>query len=297
MDIRVCVPCVNKLGEGPVWDVAEQRLYWLDGLSNQIWRCAPNGSEVRTWTLPVAIGSVALRAGGGAVVALENGLHLFDFESERLELIAHPEEGKEGIRLNDGKVDSRGRFVVGSLDMITFYDPPETRQAGGSLYRLDADLSLHQLETGISVSNGPCWSPDRRTFYFTDSTTDTIFAYDWDEEAGVPSRRRPFARTAAREIPDGGTVDAEGCVWTVTNGSLTGVGELRRFTPDGTQDRTIVMPVPKPTSLMFGGPELDILYVTTMKMPSEIADTPQDGMLFAIHGLGIRGLPERRFAG
>jgi len=296
-DIRVCVPCANKLGEGPLWDVAEQRLYWLDGLSSQIWRCEADGSDVRTWTLPAVIGSMALRAGGGAVVALETGLHLFDFETGVLDLIAHPEAGLADVRLNDGKVDSRGRFVVGSLDMGTLYAPPEERVARGSLYRLDTDLSLHRLETGVSISNGPCWSPDQATFYFTDSSLDTIFAYDWDEETGVPSAKRPFAKLAPQEIPDGGTVDADGFVWTVTNGAFTGVGELRRFAPDGRLDRTIKMPTPKPTSLMFGGRDLDILYVTTMNMPSQIAETPDDGKLFSIHGLGIRGLPERRFAG
>jgi len=296
-DIRVCVDCANKLGEGPLWDVAEQRLYWLDGLSNEIWRCEADGSGVRTWTLPAVIGSMALRTGGGALVALETGLHFFDFETGALDFIAHPEAGLADVRLNDGKVDSRGRFVVGSLDMGTIYDPPETRIPHGSLYRLDPDRSLHRLETDISISNGPCWSPDQATFYFTDSSLDTIFAYDWDEDRGVPSGKRPFAKLAAREIPDGGTVDAEGFVWTATNGAFSGVGELRRFAPDGALERTIVMPTPKPTSLMFGGPDLDILYVTTMNMPSDVADTPYDGKLFSIHGLGIRGLPERRFAG
>ena len=240
---------------------------------------------------------MALRVGGGAVVALETGLHFFDFASGALTLVAHPEEGQAGVRLNDGKVDSRGRFVVGSLDMERVYDPPDRDIGRGVLYRLDADLSLHRLETGISISNGPCWSPDQRTFYFTDSTDDTIYAYDWNEVDGVPTNRRRFATTARNEIPDGGTVDAEGHVWTVTNGSFTGVGELRRFAPDGRLDRTIVMPVPKPTSLTFGGPDLDIIFVTTMKLPTSVPDTPQDGHVLAVHGAGIRGVAERRFAG
>lgn len=297
MEIRTLVACENKLGEGPIWDGLEQRLYWLDGLAGQIWRCTAEGEAVRHWQLPAAIGSMALRLGGGAIVALDTGLHLFDFDTGALTAIAHPEAGHEGVRLNDGKVDSRGRFVVGSLDMDRVYDPP-TRDVGrGSLYRLDADLSLHRLATGLSISNGPCWSLDRRTFYFTDSADDMIYAYDWDEAAGVPSNRRPFAATARNEIPDGGTVDAEDHVWTTTNGAFTGVGELRRFAPDGRLDRTIALPVPKPTSLTFGGPELDIIFVTTMKMPTPIADTPQDGHLLAIYGAGVRGVAEPRFAG
>jgi L-arabinonolactonase len=296
-DIRECVPCANKLGEGPLWDVDEQRLYWVDGLANEIWRCAADGSELRTWALPANIGSMTLRAGGGAVVAIETGLHFFDFNTGALDFIAHPEAGLDGVRLNDGAVDSRGRFIVGSLDMAMVYPSPERPAPRGSLYRLERDLSLHRLETGVAISNGPCWSPDQATFYFTDSGLDTIFAYDWDEDRGVPTGKRPFAKLARYEIPDGGAVDAEGYVWTATNGSFSGIGEVRRFAPDGSLDRTIQMPTAKTTSLTFGGPNLDILYVTTMKMPSPIADTPADGKLFAIHGLGVRGQPERRFAG
>jgi len=296
-DIRVCVDCRNTLGEGPVWDPIEQRLYWLDGLSGEIWRCSADGSEVQTWTLPATIGSMALRERGGAVVALETGLHLFDFDSGALEPIAHPEEGKEGVRLNDGKVDSRGRFIVGSLDMETIAGPPASGQARGSLYRLDTDLRLHRLESGIGCSNNPSWSPDNRTFYFSDSFIDTIYAYDWDEATGTPGNRRVFARSEPRVTPDGGTVDAEGFLWLATNGAFTGIGELRRFAPDGTLDRAVVMPTATPTSLMFGGPDLDILYVTTMNLPTEVPASPCDGNLLAVHGLGIRGLPERRFRG
>ncbi|OCC24712.1 calcium-binding protein [Croceicoccus estronivorus] len=296
-DIQVCVDCTNQLGEGPVWDVAEQRLYWIDSMKNQIWRCSADGSDVRTWELPAAIGSLALRENGGALLALETGLHFFDFDSEKLELVAHPEEGQENVRLNDGKVDSLGRFIVGSLDMETVFDPPARPDRRGALYRLDTDLSLHRLESGMSVSNGPCWSPDQSTFYFTESTDDTIFAYDWDAKSGVASNKREFARLAANCIPDGATVDEEGYLWSAANGAYSGKGELRRYAPDGSLDRIVTMPTPKPTSLMFGGPDLDILFVTGMNIPSEVPETPFDGKLFAVHGLGVRGLPERRFGG
>ncbi len=296
LDIRVCVPCRNTLGEGPLWDVDQERLYWIDGLGQEIWRAAPDGSDLRTWTLPAVIGSMALRAQGGAILALETGLHLFDFETGALDLIAHPEEGLPGVRLNDGKVDCKGRFIVGSLDMEALA-PAALAPPRGSLYRLDTDLSLQRLDTGICIANGPCWSPDQRTFYFTDSALDTIFAYDWDVQTGTPHHKRTFATLPPRCIPDGGTVDSQGYVWTAANGAFSGIGELRRYAPDGTLERKISLPVPKPTSLMFGGADLDILFVTTMNIEGEIPSTPQDGSLFAIHGLGISGLPERRFGG
>lgn len=297
MDIRVCVDCSNKLGESPVWDVAEQRLYWIDGLAGQVWRCSADGSDVRHWDLPAVIGSMALRERGGAVLAMETGLHLFDFRTGALQRIAHPEEGREGLRFNDGKVDSRGRFVVGSLDIDTLYTPPKEGEGRAALYRLDPDLSLHVLERNVAMSNGPCWNAANDIFYFADSTRDAIYVYDWDEEAGVPSNRRLFTRLARQETPDGAAVDTEGYLWTTTNGAFTAVGEVRRFAPDGTLDRVIVMPVPSPTSLAFGGPDLDILYVTSMNMPSEAPPAPLDGRLFSIHGLGVRGVPVRRFAG
>jgi L-arabinonolactonase len=296
-DINICVPCPNILGEGPVWDVAEQRLYWIDGEGHEIWRCAPDGSDVRTWKLPVHIGMMALRESGGAILATGPSLQFFDFETGALQPICDPEAGRNGVRLNDGKVDSRGRLIVGSLDLPSLENPQPGQQPRGTLYRLDTDLSLHRLDTGFGVSNGPCWSPDQSTFYFTDSAADRIYAYDWNELSGQPSAKRNFAEMPPRYIPDGGTVDEEGYIWSVLNGAYSGVGELRRYAPDGTLDRSVTMPVPKPTSMMFGGADLDVIFVTTMNLPTEIPYNSADGYLFTITGLGIRGLPERRFAG
>lgn len=303
MDIRVLVDCANELGENPLWDVQEQRFYWIDGLKREIWRCAADGSEVKTWTAPESvgtIGSMALRKSGGAVLAAESGLYFYDFDSGRLDFIAHPEEGRHNVRVNDGKVDSRGRFVFGSLDLDAVFppDPQNPPAPRGTIYRLDADRKVQKLAGGeIIISNGPCWSPDNTTFYFADSWADAIYAYDWDEAAGALSNRRIFTQFGKRVVPDGGTVDAEGYVWNVTNGGYSGDGALWRFAPDGRLDRKISMPVHKPTSLMFGGRDLDVIYVTSNRLPSETPESPHDGALFAIHGLGIRGLPERRFAG
>jgi sugar lactone lactonase YvrE len=166
-----------------------------------------------------------------------------------------------------------------------------------NLYRLDPDLSVHRIDTGIIVSNGPCWSPDGRTLYFTDTWSGEIRAYDYDTETGAVSNRRSFTSFEGRDgAPDGATVDAEGYVWS----ALVYGGKLLRFAPDGSLDREIDMPVKKVTSVMFGGPDLDVLYVTSMAKPP-LPRFPDDGQLrgslFAITGLGIRGVPEARFAG
>ena len=291
MRIEVLVDVKTTLGEGPLWDVEEQRLYWIDSFDGRVFRCAPDGSEVRSWDVPMKIGSMALRKGGGAVVSLARGFHFLDFKTGDVELIVDPEPGKEANRLNDGKVDKRGRFVAGTMD--TMEDGPN-----GALYRLDPDLSLHKLDDKIIVSNGPCWSPDGAIFYFADSWSGEIWAYDYDLDTGNVSNRRTFTTidTSTGGAADGSTVDAEGFLW---NAQVYD-GKLIRYAPDGSVDRVIDMPVKKVTSVMFGGPDMDVLYVTSMAKPP-LPRFPGDGVLrgslFAIHDLGIKGVPEPRFAG
>lgn len=289
MQINVLVDCKTLLGEGPLWDVESQRIYWIDSFGMKVYRATAAGTEVKTWDVPAKIGSLAIRRDGkGAVVALQNGFHLLDFGTGACTLINDPEAALPRTRLNDGKVDRRGRFLAGSMDM-------QEEGSSGSLYRLDPDFSIHKLESGIVCSNGPCWSPDGRTFYFADTWSNEISAYDYDEETGTPTNKRCFASYAGTEgAPDGATVDEEGYVWS----AAVYAGELRRFAPDGRLDRTIKMPVLKVTSMNFGGPDMDILFVTSMAkppLPRFPEDGPLGGSLFAIEKLGVRGVPEPRF--
>lgn len=290
MRIEVLVDVKTILGEGPLWDVEQQRLYWIDSFGGNVFRCTADGRELRAWDLPGKIGSMALRKdGNGAICSLQNGFHALDFKTGECTLIHNPLGDNPAIRLNDGKVDRRGRFVSGSMD---------TMEAGpnGSLYRLDPDFKVTQLDSGIIVSNGPCWSPDDRIFYFADSWSGEIWAYDYDIEKGTVSNRRTFAKldTSRGGAADGSTVDSEGCLWNAQVYDAM----LVRYRPDGSVDRVIEMPVKKVTSVMFGGPDLDILYVTSMAKPP-LPRFPSDGVLrgslFAIYGLGIRGVPEPRF--
>jgi hypothetical protein len=178
MDVRAIVDCKTSLGEGPIWDVQDQKIYWVDSLGNKIFRANQDGSGVEAWDVPGKIGSLAIRNGGGAILSLQNGFHAFSFETGKGTLLLDPEPALDGNRLNDGKVDRKGRFVCGSMHM------KETDKTA-SLYRLDPDLSLHKLEGDIIVSNGPCWSPDDKTFYFSDSWSMEISAYDWDAVSGT----------------------------------------------------------------------------------------------------------------
>ena len=291
MRIEILIDVKTILGEGPVWDVDEQRLYWIDSFGQNVFRCTADGSEIRAWDVPAKIGSMALREKGGAVVALQTGFHFLDFETGECTLITDPEEAMPSTRLNDGKVDRRGRFLCGSMDTLE-------ENPSGSLYRLDPDLSLHVLDRQIMVSNGPCWSPDGSTFYFADSWAGEIWAYDYDIATGNVSNRRTFTRidTSQGGAADGSTVDEEGYLWN----AFAYAGKIVRYAPDGSVDREISMPVKKVTSVMFGGPNLDILYVTSMAKPP-LPRFPSDGVmrgaLFAVHDLGVRGVPEKRFGG
>ena len=286
---RVAAPkCL--VGEGPLWDVQEQALYFVDIVGKVVHRLHPRSGATRTWNVGKIIGSMALRERGGAVVALPDGIYSLDFETGAVAPFARPQGINPRSQFNDGKVDRRGRFVVGSGDS----NIRET-QPIGSLYRLDTDGSLTELDRSIAISNGPCWSPDNGTFYFSDSLLHAIYAYDYDIDTGKVSNRRLFADTRALGgIPDGATVDRDGLMWM----AICEGAKVVAFQPDGRIERVIDMPVKLPASVMFGGPDLDQLYVTTIDpallgRPSE----PGGGELFVIEGLGARGLPEPRYAG
>jgi len=302
MKIECVLECGNHLGEGPVWDVDEGRLYWVDGTARRVkkpavWRLDPSSGKTENWTLERDIGALALRKGGGAVLALDDGFYFFDFRTGKLQPIASVDPDQPRTRLNDGKCDRRGRFFAGGMD-----DKEELKICG--LWRLDPDLSVTLVDDGIICSNGPCWSPDDKTFYFADTFQGEIWAYDYDIATGTPANRRLFASLKRDPgVADGSTVDAEGCVW---NAQLIS-GDLVRYAPDGSVERKIGMPVRNITSVMFGGDKLDEIYVTSMarvkhpavhdRFAKEAKPQFLAGSLFRITGLGIRGVPEPRFAG
>jgi sugar lactone lactonase YvrE len=300
--IECVLQCENHLGEGPVWDVEEGRLYWVDGTGRRvgkpsIWRLEPRTGKVDHWALGRDVGAMALRQRGGAVLALDDGFYFFDFGSGKLDLIERVDAEEPRTRLNDGKCDRRGRFFAGGMD-----DKEELAICG--LWRLDPDLRVTLIDRGIICTNGPCWSPDDRTFYLADTFQQEYWAYDYDIATGTVSNKRVFASTREDAgVADGSTIDAEGFLW---NAQLIS-GELVRYAPDGAVERRIGMPVRNITSVMFGGDRLDELYVTSMarvKHPAvhdhfAVESNPQfgAGSLFKVTGLGVRGLPEPRFAG
>ncbi len=279
-----------RLGEGPVWDVQEQALYFVDVRGKTLWRHDPSSGAFRRWELPLQVGSFALRQGGGALLALEDGFYSFDFDTGATELVAlAPGEGEKTI-LNDGKADPRGRFLAGGC-VRSLADPDPC----AALHSLAPDGTVTRLDQHISVANGPCWSPDGKTFYFTDSMPRAIYAYDYDLDTGAVANRRVFAdTTGATGVPDGATVDADGNYWV----AMCMGGRIVCYSPAGVILRSIDVPAAWVSSVMFGGPGLDQLYFTSID-PAVLdrPSTDSDGGLYVIEDLGAVGLPEHRFAG
>jgi L-arabinonolactonase len=278
----------DVLGEGPVWDVAEQAFYWTDIRGRVVHRQDWAAGSLRSFSMPEMVGSFALRRRGGMLVAMQTSIALFDPASGRFETLAAPEAGRPNMRFNDGKCDRQGRFWVGSMD-------DGSRGPEGTLYRVDAARGCVPMVTGIITPNSLCWSPDGATMYFTDSRSRVIAAYPFDVASGALGVPRAFYRVEPPAIPDGATVDAEGHVWC----ALYGGARVVRIAPDGRLLRSIDLPVTQPTSCQFVGPGLDVLYITTAKQrlsDEELARQPLAGALLALDP-GVRGLPEPRYAG
>ena len=278
---------VDILGECPLWNEDQQSLYWVDIRRPAVRRLDHASGRIDTWAMPDLVGAIAFIAGEDRLlVALPDRIALFDPATGALEpFVAAPQI--PGHRFNDGRVDASGRFWVGTMHNTT-------RAPEGVLYVVDGRRALTPVQTGICIPNSLGWSPDGRTMYFADSLRYTIFAYDFDPETGAMSNERAFARSTAPAFADGSAIDAEGFLW---NAEFNG-GRIVRYAPDGRIDRVVEVPAQRPTCCAFGGPDLDILYITTASQnmsPDELAAQPFAGSLLAIDS-GVRGLIEPRFA-
>lgn len=277
----------DVLGEVPIWSLREQALYWIDAFKPAIHRFDPASGTVASWTPPVKLGSFALRAAGGMLLASRAGLGLYDPATGGFELLCNPEADRPNNLLNDGRCDRRGRFWVGSMDKMI-------EQPSARLYRFDADRACRVMAEDIFLSNGIAFSPDDRTLYMADSHHKTIYRYDFDLANGAIANRRVFA-TPAQGLPDGACVDREGFLWS----AQFDAGQVVRYAPDGRLDRTIELPVSRPTACTFGGADLGTLFVTTARLrlsEAERAAQPDAGGLLAIEA-GVTGLEEPMFAG
>lgn len=279
---------VDRLGEGPIWDAESACLFWIDSLAGIVRRLDPVSGERQDFPVPAPIGSLSLCRSGGAVLSLQDGFHRHDFATGRTTPLALLGLDNPNVRLNDGKTDRQGRFLAGTMHLHRAEGAP----AAGGLFRLEPEGRATLLVPDVATSNGPCFSPDGRVFYFADSARRTIWAFDYDTASGTPRNRRVFVDLAPLETaPDGATVDADGHVWS----ALVRTGRIARFDPAGRLVAQFAMPVRYPTSVAFGGPALDTLYVTSISRSIRFEDRSDGaGGLFAVEGLGVRGLAEPR---
>jgi len=240
----ILVDARAMLGEGPVWDDQEQRLLWVDILPGLVHRFDPatGGDEVFRAGKPV--GAVGLRREGGLVVAVEDGFALLDQGLQQLRQVAVIEHTAPRARFNDGKCDPAGRFLAGTMA----YDL--TPQAG-CLYRLDPDRSVTRLLPGVTISNGLAWTGDGTTLHYVDSPTQGIDAFDYDPGTGrLANRRRLVEIPPDAGLPDGMTIDEDGCLWL----ALYGGSAVHKYTPAGKLDVTVSFPATNITCPVFGGP-------------------------------------------
>ena len=279
------VGCINnQLGEGPLWDQGLQHLFWLDSLKGEIWRLLKDG-ETKRYKVSEMIGSLAIIDDDKAIVALRGGLYIFSFSNQSLNKIWDLKGDQIDLRFNDGKTDRQGNFIVGSMCM------KDRRHPRAALYRINSELKVEVLEEDVIVTNGPCFSPNGSTFYFNDGRR-RILAYDYDPKGPLKNKRIFFDGSKHNTNSDGATVDSDGNIWA----ALTGSHEIGCISQSGDLIMRIPMPVKLPSSLMFGGPSLNELFVTSIRNSgNRVSNEPLAGSLFKITNTGAQGMPEQRF--
>lgn len=289
MKIECVAATRSRIGEGAVWDDRAGVLWWVDIPSGLIHCFDPRTRKNDTWEWGEPVGCLAVRERDGLVLAAKSGFWFFDPETGVREAIHDPEADKPENRFNDGATDSAGRFWAGTMK------DGGGPKAAGAFYRLDPDGTVTTWRDGIYTTNGLAFSPDGTRMWFSDShpLVRTIWTAEYDAETGQPQKPEVFVDTRSLAgRPDGGTVDADGCYW---QAGIDGWA-LYRWSPDVELLQTVEVPVEKPSKPMFGGADLDILYFTSLGVEDRTGQ-PEAGSLHAITGLGIRGVPQTRFAG
>lgn len=272
--------------------MAEQALYWLDIVRRRLYRRTANDSLSRRWIMADYPGCLAeLIDKGSLAVTMGEGLQKIDLESGVTRLLCKPNARRPNTRFNDGKVDARGRLWVGTMqnNIGPQGENLAIERSDGSLFRFSADASCQEVEQDIGVSNTLAWSPDERRFYFADSVPGCIYVYDYDGESGTIANRRIHFDAPGFGIPDGSAIDIDGCLW---NARWDG-SSIIKITPDGRVDGKITLPVPRPTSCIFGGPRFETLFVTSARLglsPAQLEEFPLSGAVFAVEGVA-RGMP------
>lgn len=275
-----------RLGEGPVWDAVTQTLFWVDVYNHRVHQFDPATGKDRYFDTGEVVGALAPAGPDRLIIARKSTLAYLNTQTGDLQTLASLEfSSPTDTRCNDGKCDPQGRFWIGTCSGTP---------GAAALYRYDPDGTVQTMETGLTISNGLGWSPDGCTFYLTDSAPQKIYAYDFEPESGTLSNRRVFVDLSAEAVePDGLTIDSEGNIWS----ALWGGWAIACFAPTGQELGRLKMPVPRPTSLTFGGQDLSDLYITSASVDmtqTELQDCFIAGDLFHL-STSSTGLPTNVF--
>ena len=272
------------VGEGPIWHPMERKVYWVDipfgapgHRGKMFWYDPAMGHHQQCYEGDV-IGGFTVQADGALLLFMERGAVAVWRDGKLDYLINEIAEERES-RFNDVIADPGGRVFCGTM---------ATPERPGRLYRLDPDGSLTVVLENLGIPNGMGFTPDWTGMYFTDSGSEKIYLFDYDEEMGAITNQRVFVDATGQDgFPDGITVDAEGYVWAAYWDGWA----LHRYSSSGSEERRIPFPTKKVTSLIFGGQDYDDIYVTTAGVLNQAENGPNGGALFRLR-LGIRGRPE-----
>ncbi|XP_018605483.1 regucalcin [Scleropages formosus] len=286
----------NQIGESPVWEEKEGTLLFVDIFGPRVSRWNPVTNETRSLATEMFVGAVVPRRCGGYVIAEGTRFSAVDWEKQTIAPLAHIDQNKDKIRLNDGKVDPAGRFFAGTMSIEI--KPGVQDMKEGALFMLQPDHTVVKHFDQVHLSNGLDWSLDHRTFYYIDSFSYKVQAFDYDIVSGsVRNGRVLYALEKDEGIPDGMCIDTEGKLWVACFDG----GRVIRIDPQtGTRIQTVKLPVDKVTSCCFGGKDYSDLYVTTASYGMDdqaIARQPEAGYIFKVTGLGVKGIPPNSFAG
>lgn len=288
MQIEVISDCFSELGESPVWDDQHQSICWVDILRGKIWEWHAQ-ADLKEIDLGEPVGCIALGQNSDFIAALSSGTVIIDRVKGTIKkYVADPEALIKGNRANDGKCDPRGRFWYGTMSMT---EAP----GAGSVYMLSADDCQKKIK-GVSVSNGMAWNLSEDTFYYIDTPSREVVAYDYDAATGnISGRRRAIDISEEEGFPDGMTIDMEGMLWI----ALWDGWKVVRYNPrTGKKLDTIQLPVARVTSCTFGGTTMGDLYITSAKTglnETEQKDQPLAGALFRVSNCGFSGMPPNRY--